>query len=234
VDLALVLSALMMGLAGSPHCVVMCGGISAALIGRCGGNSPASARLSFHLGRLLGYTAAGALVASSVSVLAALGRWSPALRPLWVLAHLAALALGMWLLWKGRQPAWLDQLGREGHRQAAPAGTWQRMSGPLRAGAVGAVWFTWPCGLLQSALMVAALANGPVAGAAVMATFAAASSLALGLAPAIWLRLAGGRQTLNARVSVLITRLSGAALAGAAVWALGHDVWLRVAAYCFS
>lgn len=224
-----------MGLAGSLHCVAMCGAASAAAVRSCGGGSAAPTWLGFHLGRVVGYAAAGAVVASSMAMLARLGAWSPALRPLWTLAHLAALGLGLWLLWKGRQPAWLDRLGRDGQRAGQVAGAgWQAMHGPARAGAVGAVWFAWPCGLLQSALTVAALANGPVAGAAVMASFAMASAIALGGLPALWLRWRGRDAALGGRITVLAVRLSGLALAGASIWALGHDVWMRVVAYCLS
>ena len=190
----------------------------------------------FHFGRLLGYAAAGAVVASSVGLLARLGQWSPALRPLWTLAHLAALALGLWLLWKGRQPEWLDRLGRDGQRANGVAGRagWQRMQGPTKAAAAGAVWWAWPCGLLQSALMVAALSNGPWAGAAVMSAFALSSAVALGLAPVLWARWTGGDTRLGGRITQWVVRLSGAALAAASAWALGHDLWVRIAAYCFS
>jgi uncharacterized protein len=238
VNLALVLSALLMGLAGSVHCVAMCGAASAGAVRACGTQRAQSAWLSFHLGRVLGYALAGAVAASSVSALAWLGQWSPAFRPLWTMAHLLALGLGLWLLWTGRQPAWLERLGRDGNRlasvQSTDAGGWQRIRGPVKAGTIGALWFAWPCGLLQSALMVAALANGPLAGAAVMVVFALASSLALGAAPLLWLRWSGQDVAIGGRITVAIVRLSGAALAGASAWALGHDLWVRVAAYCFS
>ena len=90
---ALIFSALMMGLAGTVHCVAMCGASSAAAVSACGAGR--SVWTGFHLGRVLGYAAAGALAASSVSALAELGRLSPALRPLWGLAHMAALVLGI-------------------------------------------------------------------------------------------------------------------------------------------
>lgn len=223
-----------MGLAGSVHCVAMCGTPGAAVVRSCGRTRPVTAQLAFLSGRLIGYALAGALVASSVAVLAELGRWSPALRPLWVLAHMAALMLGLWLFWQGRQPTWMERLGREGDRPANGAAAWQRMTGPVRAAGIGAVWVAWPCGLLQSALMVAALANTPVDGALVMAAFALASAPALGLAPALWLKLAAGRGGRGVRMTRWVTRLSGAALAAAATWALGHDLWVRFAAYCFS
>lgn len=223
-----------MGLAGSVHCVAMCGAPSAAVVRGCASARPVGAQLGFLAGRLLGYAVAGALVAGSVAVLAQLGQWSPALRPLWTLAHLAALALGLWLLWQGRQPAWMDRLGRNGARPASGAGVWQRIKGPVRAVGIGSLWVAWPCGLLQSALMVAALANSPSSGALVMAAFALSSSLALGLAPAIWLRLVSADGGRGAMLTKWVTRLSGAALAAAAAWALGHDLWVRIAAYCLS
>lgn len=223
----------MMGLAGTVHCVAMCGASSAAAVGACGGGR--SAWTGFHLGRVLGYTVAGAIAASSVSALGELGRLSPALRPLWGLAHMAALVLGVWLLVTGRQPAWLDRLGRGGQRSAAVSGDWQVVRGPGRAMGAGVLWVAWPCGLLQSALVVAALANGPWGGAAVMAVFALASSLALGAVPALLLRWMGRRDA-AAQAGLLswVARLSGAALAAASAWALGHDLWMRVAAYCIS
>lgn len=224
-----------MGLAGSVHCVAMCGAPSAAVVRSCASARPLGSQLGFLVGRLLGYALAGGLVASSVAVLAQLGQWSPALRPLWTLAHLAALVLGLWLLWQGRQPAWMDNLGRDGARPvSAGPGTWQRMRGPVRSFGIGSLWVAWPCGLLQSALMVASLANSPASGALVMAGFALASSPALGLAPALWLKLISGDSGRGARITMWVTRLSGAALAAAAAWALGHDLWVRIAAYCFS
>lgn len=234
--LTLIFSALLMGLAGSVHCIAMCGAASAAAVRACSRHHLMAGWAGFHLGRLLGYAAAGAVAAASVDLLSRLGAWSPALRPLWVMAHMAALALGLWLLWTGRQPAWLDRLGRE---SSAHSGTvapgWQRVHGPVRAGAIGSVWFLWPCGLLQSALLVAALANGPAGGAAVMAVFALASGAALGVGPALWLRWMASRPAaVQGRVVVGVVRLSGAALAAASVWALAHDLLIRFVAWCVS
>ena len=230
----MLLSALMMGLAGSVHCLAMCGPASAAVVRSCGGPRPAQVWAGFHIGRILGYALAGAVAASSVTLLVRLGLWSPVLRPLWVLAHLAALGLGLWLAWTGRQPGWLERIGRTDPRAAAgTAPGWQAIRGPLRGAVVGSIWFAWPCGLLQSALIVAALANGPLAGAAVMAVFALASATALGFGPLLWQRL-GRRDPLGGRLSGWVTRLSGVALAGASAWALGHDLWLKVAAYCLT
>lgn len=235
-DFALFLSALMLGVAGAPHCAAMCGPASGTLLRGCSKSTPHASPLAFHLSRVLGYATAGALAASSVGLLAQLGHLSPVLRPLWTLLHCAALGLGLWLLWQGRQPAWLENLGRGSSRiapqQAVPQG-WQRMQGPTRAAAAGALWVAWPCGLLQSALVVAALANTAWGGAAAMAGFAAASAAGLSLAPWAFARLAGtGVGTLQ--VNAWAVRFAGAALAAVSAWALGHDLFHRFVAYCLS
>ncbi len=227
-DLALAASGLMLGIAGAPHCVAMCGAACAAMGRGAGGRVP----WSFHAGRVFGYAAAGAVAAGSVGALASLAQVSPALRPLWTLAHAAALALGLWLLWQGRQPAWMESLGRSRGAMTSGQGRWQRVSGPARSTAAGAAWVAWPCGLLQSALVVAALANGPAGGAMVMAAFAVASGTGLVLGPWLWLRL-GGRGAANL-AGAWATRAAGAMLAGASSWALGHDLIRDFVAFCFA
>lgn len=234
-DFALFLSALMLGAAGAPHCAAMCAPASTALLRGCSRHAPHAAPWAFHLSRVFGYALAGAVAASSVGALAQLGKLSPVLRPLWTLLHCAALGLGLWLMWQGRQPAWLESLGRGGSRvapQRADAAGWQRMQGPGKASAAGLLWVAWPCGLLQSALVVAALANTAWGGAAAMAGFAAASAAGLGLAPWAFARLAGGAGG-ALQVQAWAVRLAGAALAAVSAWALGQDLIRRAVAYCF-
>jgi sulfite exporter TauE/SafE len=230
-NVSLLLAALLMGLAGSVHCTAMCGAACTAVAQRCGGAAMPRALLGFHLGRLASYAAGGALAAASVGALGAWSQAAPALRPLWTLVHAAALMLGLWLLWTGRQPAWLAALGRTPVPPAVPAG-WQPVHGPLRGAAAaatfGGAWVLLPCGLLQSALLVAALASDAVGGAMVMGVFALASSLGLLMAGAAWQHFVASPAALRWAV-----RLAGAMLAGASAWALGHGLWMRIAAYCF-
>ncbi len=226
-DGALVVSATLLGLAGAPHCTAMCGAACTALSRRAPGSA---GTIAFHVARLAGYAAAGAVAAASVGALAALGRWSPALRPLWTLVQVAALGLGLWLLITGRQPAFLERLGRS-TRAAPAAGGWQRVRGPAEAALAGSLWFAWPCGLLQSALLVASLANQPLGGAAAMAGFALASSVGLVAAPWLWLRLGG---TAAAGTASWAVRSAGVLLAASSAWALGHGLWMQVWAWCVS
>ncbi|MDP3083499.1 MAG: sulfite exporter TauE/SafE family protein, partial [Rubrivivax sp.] len=110
----------------------------------------------------------------------------------------------------------------------APAGAAAWRS-PLRAGVAGSFWAAWPCGLLHSALVVAALAPSAAGGAAVMSGFALASAPGLAAAPWLWRRLGQAGD----KVQRLATRLAGGLLVAAALWALlGHGAWDRVAAFC--
>jgi sulfite exporter TauE/SafE len=205
----------------------MCSAPCAAVTARGG----VAAQAWFHGGRLLGYAAAGAVVATSAGALAGLAQTSPVLRPLWTLLQAGALALGLWLLWHGRQPLWLAGRNlRPAPAAVSGAGGWQRLQGPLRAGAAGSLWVAWPCGLLHSALLVAAMTESALSGAAAMAGFALLSAAGLLWAPWLWRRIgrAGGGQ----RAERLAARLAGAMLVAASGWALGHGLWHRVAVYC--
>ena len=280
-DVALITSAAVLGLAGTPHCAAMCAAPCAAATagqGRAG-------VLAFHLARVASYTVVGTVAASSVETLAAWSQMAPALRPLWTLLHAAAFVLGLWLLRYGRQPAWMGRWGRlpavvvngaaasadaavhplvfraagSGALAASPgsgaayasantveiaavntgpnarsgssrAATLSRARSPWAAFAAGALWAAWPCGLLQSALLVAALTGGAASGAAAMALFAVVSSLGLLLAPWAWRRwLSGANAAARERG---LARLGGGLLAAASGWSLTHDLWHRAAVWC--
>jgi sulfite exporter TauE/SafE len=219
VDAALIAAALLMGVSGAPHCAAMCGAPCALV---AGGESKALAAL--QLGRLVGYSAAGALAAASIASLGTVGNAAPVLQPIWTLAQVAALALGVWLLWKAKAPGWSwTTMPRVLAATSTRPVVWFRgLPAPARAGAAGAFWFMIPCGLLQSALLVSALASSPAAGAAVMAAFATTSALGLWLAPRLWMRLRRGGQA--ERMASWSVRLSGLLLAASAVFALWHGL----------
>ncbi len=227
-DAPLILAALAMGVAASPHCVVMCGAPCAALT-----QGGARSATGFHVGRVLGYAAGGALAASSVMALGAWGQAAPALRPLWTLLHLVFLALGLWWLATGRQPdAW-----QRDRAVTVSMPSMSRHRSTLKATAVGAAWVAWPCGALQAALMLSALASSPQTGALTMAAFAVASAPALALAPWAWTRWVAwrkrrGSEASAAAMSAIGYRVAGASLVLASGWALTHGLWLRVAAWC--
>jgi len=229
----LAVTALLMGLAGGPHCLAMCGAACAAMP-RAGHGSPTSISRStstpprslwiFLAGRLAGYSLAGAAAALAVESLAWLTGHAAVLRPVWTLFHLAVLAWGLVLLAQARQPAWVNAAGRS---------AWARIR-PLAAArggvfATGALWTFMPCGLLYSALLVASLSGGALQGVLSMALFAVGSGVSLALAPRLLARLQDAGNRLRQDWG---TRAAGALLALTAAWALWADLASRVAVWC--
>ena len=231
-DGALVASALLMGVAGAPHCAAMCGAAFGAVATPARNGTALANTVALHGGRLLGYAAGGAAVAAVVAVFArsASQRRGCARSGLWfmsaqsclavaslVRAH-AGLAVARWCRPSGAASA------------AQPIHLHRRLPAAGRAGVIGACWVGMPCGLLQSALLVAALASDPAQGALVMSAFAVASGLGLWFGPQLWHRLrAGARGEQAAAFSV---RLAGALLAGASLFALGHGLGSAIEALC--
>ena len=221
----LVLAGLALGVVATPHCAVMCGAPCAALTQRCGRSAS-----GFHAGRLIGYMAAGALAAGSVAALGAWSQAAPALRPLWTLLHLMFLALGLWWMITGRQPARMRRGG------AVPVLAVGRRAHSLRATLAGLAWVAWPCATLQGALLLSALGSSATDGALVMAAFAVGSMPGLAAAPWAWARWQSLRGATFAPVQVaeLGFRVAGTALVIASGWALTHGIWQRVAAWCLA
>ena len=219
---SLAFTALIMGLAGGPHCVAMCGAACAGM-GQVAGAHQNRALLSFQLGRWLGYSLMGGLAAFSVQALGWLTVESAALRPVWSMLHVAAIVLGLLLIWQAKQPVWLDQSAQQ---------LWARIRrlnanlGKIAPMAVGALWALMPCGLLYSALMVAALTGNVLDGALTMACFALGSGVSLGMAPWLLLKLK------NLGDGAWGIRLAGLALASTSGWALWMGLVHNQAPWC--
>ena len=227
-DLTLAATALLMGLAGGPHCVAMCGAACGAM-GRTQSGQSTRAMWVFQAGRLLGYSALGALAAASMQGLGWLSVQSAALRPVWTLFHVSAALLGLMLLWQARQPIWLEDSARK---------VWQgvrSVTGNLEGGAalapigmMGVLWALLPCGLLYSALLVAAMTSTAAQGAGVMALFALGSGVALMAGPWLWLRLRGQGSGQWA------IRIAGLALLASSAWALWMGLVHNTAPWCLN
>ena len=99
----LALTALLMGLAGGPHCLAMCGAVCAG-IGRSakqqGAGQGTSALLLFQLGRIVGYATLGAVAATTMQGVGWLSTQSAVFRPVWTLFHILAFLIGVLLLWR--------------------------------------------------------------------------------------------------------------------------------------
>ncbi|GAA6140783.1 hypothetical protein NBRC116584_06010 [Hydrogenophaga sp. 5NK40-0174] len=216
------MTALFMGLVGGPHCVAMCGAACAG-IGHAAGERSTQALWLFQLSRVAGYALLGALAAGSVQGLAWLGQNTAVVRPVWTTFHVAALALGLALLIRGRQPGWIDDLGQSIWRKARPVLTRMGAGAPI---VLGAAWALMPCGLLYSALLMASLSADAFQGAGIMALFAAGTAVSLTAGPWLLLKLRGGRS------GAWAIRLAGLALAGASGWALWMGITQPTGLWC--
>jgi sulfite exporter TauE/SafE len=204
------LAAFLMGLAGGPHCVAMCGG-ACAIIKRTKKNN--TQYLLFHLGRILGYATLGAIAAASVKSLAWFSSQTSSLHPLWTFFHTLLFAWGLVLLIFAKQPTWADNLGRKIWNNLELFTTTSKSTL-----VTGFLWTLMPCGLLYSALLVASLQANPLNGAVSMAAFALGTSLTLFFAPLLWLKLKDGVKWLTEDMSMRLAGMLLCFVSGVAIW----------------
>jgi len=229
-QLALASTALVMGLTGGAHCLAMCAAPCALLTGAAPAQSGTQAiqwqpqrrhrllrAVGFHAGRLLGYALAGAAVALAMERLVWLGQYSPAVRPVWSMLHVVILAWGLMMLLAARQPAWIESAGRFAWAKVRPL-----VAQPAGLFLSGMAWALLPCGLLYTALLMAALSGSASNGALCMLLFGVGSGLWLITGPWLWGQL---RQRVNALgQGQWGTRLAGAVLLIMGAWALWMDI----------
>jgi len=221
---SLAVTAVLMGLAGGPHCVAMCGAACAGLA-QAAGPRQRHALIAFQIGRLVGYSVLGAAAAGGMQALGWLTLQSAALRPVWSMLHVGAMLVGVWLMLQARQPVWLDQSARRLWQRVRQFHDRRTRSAPW---IIGALWAFMPCGLLYSALMVAALTSTPQEGGMTMALFALGSSVSLWAGPWLWLRL----QSLGDGAWGM--RLAGLALFGVSAWGLWAGLMQQQAPWCLT
>lgn len=176
----------MVGLAGSVHCIGMCGGIVGALsVGvsapapraviaihavRTVSDSNALRVLAYNGGRIGSYMLAGAF-AGGLAGAGMLRMASLQVAGYW-LANLMLVALGLYLMDAWRGLARLEAAGNLVWRRVRPLlAPLMPMDTPLKALAVGGLWGWVPCGMVYSALLTAMMGGSAVHGAAAMAAF---------------------------------------------------------------
>lgn len=193
----LLIAAVLMGVVGVPHCLIMCGVPCSMTANACasGRRSQRDVAAALQLGRMAGYAMVGALAASMVSFAHLLAGHVTALRPLWVLAQVAILFLGLALLATGRMPDWLQTVHVPLHKLSSrlSVGRMGKLPELLRAAIVGACWAALPCAQLYAAVVLASMANDAIIGAAVMVAYAVPSGVVMWLGSQ-WLISLLGRQ----------------------------------------
>lgn len=217
------LAAFTLGLLGSSHCLVMCGGISAAL-GM--GADPARRNRSlvlFQLGRVTTYVALGAGLGAMAGALATT---HPMILPsLRIASGLLLVAMGLYvaswwtgLTWLERGGKWLWQRVEPHARARLP------ISRSVDALAVGLFWGFLPCGLIYTALAWTATAGHWGESALLMGLFGLGTTpamLATGLAGQRLSRLLS-RRGLRAGAGILLIA-AGAWTSWIAIQHAGHQ-----------
>ena len=218
----------MVGLAGSVHCVGMCGGIVGALSGAprarggrghgqvigiaaAGSHGTATLQpmlgqgagvLAYNTGRIGSYMAAGALAGGLAGGVLALSRIAALQVGAYWLANPMLAALGLYLMdaWHGL--ARLETAGQFLWRRLQPLlKPLLPMDSALKALALGGLWGWVPCGMVYSVLLTAMLSGSALSGALVMLAFGLGTLpmlLGLGLLGA---RLRQGMQRRAVRVA---------------------------------
>ena len=187
-------SALLIGLAGSVHCVGMCGGIVGAfsfILPK--DQNPWAYMLSYNLGRITSYAIAGALtgwLGNLVTTQVSMG-----FSILNLLSGLFLLLLALYIGGWWRVLVHLESLGRLLWNRISPiAKHFLPFRSPLQAFPYGVVWGWLPCGLVYSTLTWSLASGSPLDGALVMVFFG------MGTLPAL-LTLSGSGNALKTFLS---------------------------------
>ena len=181
-------AAFLLGLFASGHCILMCGGISGALMlatDRSDRRHPRAGLLvAMQVGRVSSYMTAAALLAGAGASLIGLVDQDNVRIALRIISAATFTAIGLTLLGRARG---VDLgLGRAMWPRLAPLA---RKLVPARrlpqAFALGAIWGWMPCGFVYSVLLLAWLSMDPLRGALTMLLFG------LGTMPALLLSAYG-------------------------------------------
>jgi uncharacterized protein len=190
-------SALLIGLWSTGHCLAMCGGIAAAAgqTNRQNLNNTATQRglelLSWQLGRVASYALMGLFAGAFGAVFLSLGPIAMLQQAAFIFANLLLIALGLHVaqLWAGIVQ--IERMGQFFWKLIAPMATAtlvpqtpkhrDRLQQIGRAVRAGAIWGWLPCGLIYSMLVTASVTGSATNGALWMLAFG------LGTIPALWL-----------------------------------------------
>jgi len=220
-------AALLLGLAASGHCLVMCGGISAALgIGTArdaNGRPRPRLLIGYQLGRVGSYTLAGLLLGGVFGGLIGVLDGENLRRGLRIVAALALL-LGAFVAF-GRVRELGLGIGHRLWRHIAPLGRRLLPVSTLpRAFSFGMIWGFMPCGFVYTVLLIATLQLDATRSALTMAAFG------LGTLPAMSLAAFGAQRFAGFSARPAARRIAGAALLASAALTLAGP-WLPAAAW---
>ena len=202
-------AALFAGFLGSAHCLGMCAGISGMVAVNASAKSLAGQlplALSYNVGRVVSYAALGALVAGFGEVMVAA---MPAIAgPVRLMGGLIIILIGLQLAFNWAILAPLERAGAVLWQAVSPfAKKFLPVTNAPRALGLGLLWGLIPCGLVYSALLIAAVSAEPSSGALIMLAFGVGTTpamVATGIGALQLSRVAGNaRRTAGVLIIVL-------------------------------
>ena len=221
------ITAMLIGLLGSTHCIGMCGGIVGALsAGQGQPQRSASSQMAHHLtyngGRIVSYTFAGAIagLAGSLASNLPLDFIVPFGR---IFAGLLMIALGLYLAGWWHAIAVLEKAGYQVWKRIEPMGRrFLPANTPGRAFGLGLVWGWLPCGLVYSALALSMISMSVREGALIMLAFG------LGTLPSLLVLGGAAKYVSSLAQRPVMRRIAGAVVVLIGVYSIviafsGHD-----------
>ena len=160
--MTLVVSAFLLGLFGSVHCVAMCGGIAGTLV-RIGRGPKRLPTLGYNAGRLGSYVMLGAVVGGLGHAVDYVPRFGVVLR---LAAGLMLVGAGLYVAGAWPRFAWIERIGAPVWRAVRPVAVRARSTLVM-----GALWGLMPCGLVYAGYGIATASGSAALGALVMAAF---------------------------------------------------------------
>lgn len=173
------LSAFLIGLAGGVHCIGMCGGIASAFTFAIPKNASQLPYIcAYNIGRILSYTAAGALTGYIGSIISTSTNNAFPIFQIISIVFMVLLALYISDWYKGLSA--LERMGSHLWRHISPIGKKLiPFKNPLYTIAYGMIWGWLPCGLVYSMLSWSLASESVYQGASMMLFFG------LGTLPAV-------------------------------------------------
>lgn len=189
-------SAFLAGLLGSSHCIAMCGAMVVLFEKQRADDRGAWLhRVLYNTGRLGFYVLLGTIAGLGGSLITQTAGLDAGLLVLRVMAGLLVVALGMDLAFNWKTLAILDRTGASLWARLAPLSRHLLpVKTPARALGAGFLWGALPCGLVYSAVALAATGGSAGTGALVMFAFWVGTAPALLLAGASAAKLAAWRR----------------------------------------
>jgi len=201
-------AAFIAGFFGSAHCVGMCGAIVVLFEQQADVSAGWPHRVGYNAGRFGFYALLGSIAGAGGAVITKVAGVNTGLIVLRLIAGALVIAIGLNLLFNWSATRFLEQAGSSIWRRLSPLAKHILPVSTLpRAFAAGLLWGALPCGLVYSAVALAATTGSPVGGVLTMAAFWTGTLPAMLLAGASAARMNQWRSSRTFRLIAGVTML---------------------------